>query len=143
MIDIYRRSIHEVACRDYSPEQLAAWAPAELDMRAWSERLAAGGVVVEERAGRLAGFIRIDAQGHVDLLFVHPDYQRQGIALRLFQAVDEWAIESGISQMTADVSLTARPFFERVGFQVLTPQVVERNGVELTNFRMVRNCAPQ
>ncbi|MEX1039643.1 MAG: GNAT family N-acetyltransferase [Pirellulaceae bacterium] len=143
VIDIYRRSVHEVACCDYSPEQLAAWAPAKMDMHAWSKRLAEGGVFVADQAGTLTGFIRVDAQGHIDLLFVHPDFQRQGIALRLFQAADGWACDAGVTQLTADVSLTARPFFERVGFQVVTPQVVERNGVELTNFQMVRSPAPQ
>lgn len=141
VMDIYRRSVHEVACRDYSQEQLAAWVPTELDMQAWSERLAEGGVFVEQRDEKLTGFIRVDARGHVDLLFVHPDFQRQGIALRLFQAAHSWAIESGITRLTSDVSLTARPFFERVGFRLLTPQIVERNGVELNNFRMIRHHA--
>ena len=38
--------------------------------------------------------------------------------------------------LTSDVSKTARPFFEKVGFEVIKKQTVVRQGVELTNFKM-------
>jgi putative acetyltransferase len=128
VLTIFRRAVHEVACRDYSPEQLAAWAPPDIDQAAWAKRLAEGGVFVEERDGQLTGFIRIDDKGHIDLMFVHPDYQRQGVARRLFESARDWAIQAGLTRLTSDVSLTARRFFESLGFQVLALQTVERGG---------------
>lgn len=136
VLTIFRRAVHEVACRDYSPEQLAAWAPAELDREAWAKRLSDGGVFVEEQDGQLTGFVRIDGKGHIDLLFVHPDYQRQRTAWRLFAAARAWASEAGLTRLTSDVSLTARPFFESLGFEVLALQTVDRGGVELHNYHM-------
>ena len=35
-------------------------------------------------------------------------------------------------------SITARPFFEKRGYRVVKEQQVERNGVFLTNFVMVK-----
>jgi putative acetyltransferase len=38
----------------------------------------------------------------------------------------------------AEVSITAKPFFEKSGFRVVTQQTIVRNGVELINFKMER-----
>jgi putative acetyltransferase len=45
----------------------------------------------------------------------------------------------GIRHVRSEVSITARPFFESIGFRVLRQQVVERRGVSLRNFRMERD----
>ncbi|MBD8077617.1 hypothetical protein [Cellulosimicrobium arenosum] len=34
-LTVFRRAVHGAASRDYTPEQLAAWTPAEVDETAW------------------------------------------------------------------------------------------------------------
>jgi putative acetyltransferase len=131
-----QRSVREVASRDYSPVQLSAWAPATADLRAWSKRLADGGVFVCTRNDHIAGFARIDAEGCVDLLYVHPNCQRQGVARELVEQLVSSAASRWLRRLQAEVSVTARPFFERMGFRVVRPQVVERRGVKFDNFVM-------
>lgn len=43
----------------------------------------------------------------------------------------------GIENLYANVSITARPFFERMGFSVLEEQHVNVRGQVLKNYRMV------
>lgn len=43
------------------------------------------------------------------------------------------------TQIEADVSITAKQFFERKGFEVVQQQTVVRQGVELTNFKMKKS----
>jgi putative acetyltransferase len=136
VIALFQRSVREVASRDYSPAQLSAWAPETADLRAWSKRLADGGVFVCSRNDHIAGFARIDAEGCVDLLYVHPNCQRQGVARELVEWLVSWAASRGLRRLQAEVSVTARPFFERMGFRVVRPQVVERRGVKFNNFVM-------
>lgn len=136
VVALFERSVHQIACRDYTPAQLAVWAPERPDRDAWTKRLSTGGVFVSEREDRLAGFARIDKNGELDLLYVDPPFGRQGVATELLHAVTAWARRSAIARLTANVSITARPFFERMGFRVLRSQVVEREGVRLENFRM-------
>jgi len=38
----------------------------------------------------------------------------------------------------SEASITAKPFFEKHGFRVMTEQTIVRKGVELTNFKMER-----
>jgi putative acetyltransferase len=141
VLALFSRSVRELASRDYTPAQLAAWAPEHPDRDAWGKRLAEGGVFISERGGRLAGFARIADDGCFDLLYVHPEHAGQGVARDLARHVLAWARERGLERLFADVSLTAIPFFERIGFRVIEAQSVERRGVALRNFRMERRGA--
>lgn len=139
VVDVFQRSVREVACQHYSLEQIAVWAPDPPDRGAWGVRLAGDGVFVAVQGQEIAGFTRVDDRGHIDLMFVHPAFQRCGVASSLFDVVVRWVSERGISSLSADASMTARPFFERAGFSVVRPQEVERQGVRLQNFVM-RRC---
>ncbi|MET4004778.1 hypothetical protein BJ956_002373 [Arthrobacter psychrochitiniphilus] len=44
-----------------------------------------------------------------------------------------------LTELTADVSITARPFFERYGFVVKAKQHPVMVGVQLTNYAMTKN----
>ena len=133
---MFQRSVRQIAFRDYTRAQLAVWAPERADLGAWTQRLSNGAVFVSERDDRLAGFARIDANGELDLLYVDPLFERQGVGAELVDTVTAWARRHNIADLTASVSITARPFFERMGFRVLGLQVVEREGVKLENCRM-------
>ena len=89
--------------------------------------------IVEDR---VAGFTDLDDNGHVDMLFVDPDYGRQGIATMLLTSTMAVARQRRIVALTTYASLTAKPLFERHGFVVTGERRFVRGGVELTNFSM-------
>lgn len=134
---LFRGAVQRVNSRDYSPEQVAAWAPAEINADRWAT-LAARFAVVAEVGGEPAGFADLEPGGHVDRFFVHADHQGRGVGTGLMRALVEEAERAGTARMFAEVSITARPFFERHGFAVLAEQQVTVRGVALTNFRMER-----
>lgn len=51
-------------------------------------------------------------------------------------AIHEIARGNKISKIFAEVSITARPFFEKHGFTVIEKQKVSIRGIELVNFKM-------
>ena len=116
VVSLFSRSVREVASRDYSPTEVSAWAPEPPDLAAWRRRLETGAVLVFECA-EMTGFVRIDSAGCVDLLYVHPERQRQGVARALMDGAVSWAVARGIRLLHSDVSVTARPFFEAAGMQ--------------------------
>jgi putative acetyltransferase len=136
VVALFGRSVHEVASRDYSPAQISAWAPQTPDLSEWTERLSKGTVFVCECENQLVGFIRIEKDGCLDLLYVHSQFQRQGVAQTLFERALVWASNQGLRRLTSDVSITARPFFEHVGFRVVRSQTIEHRGVSIQNFQM-------
>ena len=139
VVILFQRSVREVASRDYSPAQISAWAPEAPDLEAWARRLGTGGVFVYERNDQITGFARVDDTGCVDLLYVHPEVQRQGVARALVDRVISWALSRRVGHLHSEVSVTARPFFESVGFRIVREQIVERRGISLQNFRMEKD----
>lgn len=136
LIALFRRSVVQGAARHYNNEQLLAWASGMEDAKTWSKRLSGQTVVVCEMEEQLTGFAAMQADGYLDLLFVDPLYHRQRIATHLYRTLETWAAQRGIRKMFTEASLTALPFFEKQGFEVIERQTVERRGISLDNFRM-------
>ena len=141
LLTLFRDTIRRVNCRDYSPAQIAAWASDDIDPDEWATRFAGRFVVVAEDAGRLAGFAELEANGHIDRVYVSADYQGQGVGRALLAEVVAEARRLGLVRLLVEASITARPFFESQGFAVLAPQVVVCRGVEFVNYRMERMLA--
>jgi len=136
---IYYHTIHRINCRDYSPEQVEAWAPLDaLNAQRWREKHRRKPPLVAECKGRIVGFVELEDDGHIDCFYCHHDFQRQGVGSALMRAAIERATARGLLRLYAEVSITARAFFERWGFETVTENRVEIRGVELQNTIMER-----
>ena len=71
---------------------------------------------------------------HLDRLYVHKDYQGKGVATALCDNLEQ-TVQGSIS---THASITARGFFVKRGYQTIKEQQVERQGIMLTNFLMVK-----
>jgi putative acetyltransferase len=140
LVELFRRSVREVASEDYSREQVLAWAPDQIDQTAWAAKRAAKPTWVAIVDDRIAGFSDLDASGRVDMLYVHPDFTRRGVATALLSKVESEALRQELARLFAEVSLTARPVFERCGFSLVEAQSVELRGQQFQNFRMQKDC---
>lgn len=136
MVTLFYRSVHEVACAHYTPEQLKVWAPDGMTGQGWDVHFANHPTWLAFNGGQLAGFTDLEADGHLDMMFVSPDFQGQGVASLLYGAVEQQAVVQKNRRIYVEASLSARGFFERKGFNVIEAQMVERNQVFLKNFRM-------
>jgi putative acetyltransferase len=136
LIVLFRDSVRRVACCHYTPEQLRAWAPDAIDRESWARRCAEHRTWVAEIDERAVGFIELEADGDIDMLYVDADHQRQGIARALLETAEAAARETGFVRLFTEASLTARGFFEREGFCVVAAQTVWRADRTLANFRM-------
>lgn len=131
--ELFYNTVHSVNSRDYTTEQLDAWATGEVDFIAWDKSLLEHYSLVAEIDGDLVAFGDIDDSGYIDRLYVHKDYQNRGIASAVCERLEAYAKGKKI---ITHASVTAKPFFEKRGFVVIKEQTVERNGVPLKNFVM-------
>lgn len=136
LMELFRASVRQVASRDYSPAQVLAWAPDDLDRDLWLQRRGSRPTWVAMIDGRIAGFTDLEADGHVDMMFVHPDFQGRRVASGLLRHVEAEAADLGLARLFTEASITAKPFFERRGFRVIAEQQVAVRGQVLTNYRM-------
>ena len=136
VIATYTASIRSLAAPYYSPEQIAAWAPATPDAAQWEERLGHLHTIVAETDGILAGFASYTHDGYLDFLFTHPAFARRGVATELYQRIESILRARGLPRVTTHASLAARPFFDRQGFQLDAEECVECRGAFLRRFAM-------
>lgn len=134
---LFSDTVHAVNSRDYTPEQLDAWAPLnERCLAQIAEKLSEQQTVDLKECGILIGFGGLDDEGDIDMLFVHNDRQGQGIAKAILRELERLALERGKQAVSTFASVTARPFFERMGYGVERENVVDRDGVSLVNYLM-------
>jgi putative acetyltransferase len=136
MQQLYVDTIMTVCARDYTDEQLKIWASGIENIRRWEDVISGQYCVLAEISGKLAGYATLHNGTYIDLFYVSRDFQGQGIAGRIMQQINEEAIRLGASELTANVSITARPFFEHCGFEMITEQHNLISGVDIINYRM-------
>ncbi|HXI99810.1 MAG TPA: GNAT family N-acetyltransferase [Micropepsaceae bacterium] len=134
--ELFRKSVREIASRDYRPAQIEAWVKAPGEIEVWNERMRSRISFVAEEDGRLIGFIQYEPPDHIDMTYVHPQSQRKGVASALLAAVEAEARARGVPFLNVEASITSRPFFEVHGFEVITPQIVTARGQDFLNYRM-------
>jgi putative acetyltransferase len=136
VIGVYRAAIHTLAAPFYTRAELSAWAPTTMDPDKWRQRLATVCAMVADENGIVAGFLTYDLTGHIDMLFILPPFARQGVATRLYADAEADMRKAAVARVFAEVSLAARPFFERAGFRVDAEEFAECRGQKLRRFRM-------
>lgn len=130
---LFYDTVHAVNAADYTPQQLDVWATGTVDEDAWNRSFLAHTTLVAEEDGQIVGFADMAADGYLDRLYVHRDFQRCGVASALCGRLEQGCTAP---LLTTHASITARPFFEKRGWQVVRQHQVLRQGVALTNFVM-------
>ena len=139
LIDLFTGSVRKVAGRDYSPAQIEAWAPFAVNRAQWEVRTGSRPTYVAEAGGQIVGFSDLEPDGHIDMLFVHADHQGRGVAHALLDHIHARANAQSVHRLFTEASITARPFFERNGFEVIEAKEVELRGQTFRNYRMAKS----
>ncbi|WP_343679913.1 GNAT family N-acetyltransferase [Chryseobacterium arthrosphaerae] len=142
MQQLFADTIQVICKNDYNDLQRNAWSAGADNEERWMNVIKGQYVLIAEAENQIVGFSTLDQGTYIDLLFVHKDHQHQGIASLLYAKMEEEALKHGQKQLTADVSKTARPFFEKSGFRILKEQTVNVKGIDLINYKMIKNLMP-
>jgi putative acetyltransferase len=123
---LYYETVRRVNARDYSPEQIRAWAPRVYPDAFWQRRFRRYEVFVAEDGGAVVGFVELGRAGEIDCFYIHHGHQGRGIGAALMARVKREARGRGNTCRFACgrcVSITAEPFFRRMGFRVTRRQI--------------------
>lgn len=136
MQDLFVQTILSICRHDYSPEQIAVWTSSIENTKRWTDKLMKQYFLIAEIHEKIVGYASLENNEYVDFLYIHKDFQRKGIAHLLYSALEAKAIDQGTTLLTSDVSITARPFFEKKGFKMVEEQINYIKGVEIINYKM-------
>lgn len=133
LAELFYQTVHSVNAKDYTEEQLNAWASGKAELAEWNRSFSEHYSLVAVKDGVIAGFGDIDAAGYLDRLYIHKDFQRQGIARAICDELEK-AVDA--DRIITHASITARGFFEKRGYAIVKEQTVLRHGVPLKNYVM-------
>lgn len=136
MQNLYVDTIRHVCNKDYDAAQIAVWTSSIENAERWHKVLQHQIVIIAEKNNKMVGYGTLDKGNYIDFFYIHKDFQRQGIADKILTQIESQAQKLGHSILSSDVSITARPFFEKKGFTVLKEQQNIRKGIELINYKM-------
>ena len=95
--EIFRSSIEELAAEDYNDEQREAWAARADDEPGFAARLGGALTLLAMIDGAVAGFASLKGADEIDMLFVDPEFARQGVGRTLIDALTRLAEGRGAS----------------------------------------------
>lgn len=136
LTDLFYRSVHAIDPKLYSETDKEAWAPTPSDYWFWAKRLARKQPWLALIEGRIVGFMELEADGHIDCVYVDPDYQGRGVAKTLMNHILSIARANGTPSLTVEAAKSAQGFFAQMGFKPLHENRVTRNGRILINYTM-------
>ena len=136
---LFQNTVLAINRRDYSQAEVEDWASCGDDLSNIEDMIKTHYFIVAiNQQSEIVGFSSITPQGYLHSMFVHKDFQGEGIATMLLNEIEQYAITNGIIRITSEVSLTARPFFEKKGYIVEEAQKRKANQLSLTNFWMAK-----
>lgn len=137
--DLFQNTVLTINKRDYSKAEVEDWASCGDNLSNIEEMIKTHYFIVAvNQQSQIVGFSSITPQGYLHSMFVHKDFQDRGIATMLLEEIERYAISNGIMRITSEVSLTARPFFEKRGYIVEKEQKRKANQLSLINFWMAK-----
>lgn len=135
---IFYNTIHLINSQHYSKAQVDVWAPRSSfeNPEGWVKKFQRTEPWVALIGNEIVGFAEFEPDGHIDCFYCHHQWLGQGVGSALMQQIHLEAGQKKIARLFSEVSITAKPFFERHGFTTLCEQTILRNGVALNNFKM-------
>ena len=139
--EIFRDAIEELTADDYTEAQQQAWASAADDVATFGQRLASELTLIATLEGSPVGFASLRGKDKIDMLYVHPAAAGQGVGAMLIDALEKLAGSRGVSKLEADVSDSARGFFEKHGYVAQQRNSVSLGDEWLANTTMQKQLA--
>ncbi|MDR9402843.1 MAG: GNAT family N-acetyltransferase [Halothece sp. Uz-M2-17] len=133
---LFHDTVRNINSRDYSPLQVKAWAPDQIYFRNWATICSQYYTYVADCNGTIIGFAELEDNGNIHCFYCHHYYQGCGIGRQLYQTIESQAIQLQITHLVTAASITAQPFFVKMGFSVVEQQRVNRRGETFTNYLM-------
>lgn len=131
---LFSETIYATNAKDYSPEQLRVWSRSACDLVEWDRSFEGNKAVVAVCDGKVLGFGDITPDGYLNRLYVHKDHLRRGIASLICDKLESFAD----GNVVVHASITAKPFFAQRSYEEVRKNFVERDGMLLANFVMIK-----
>ena len=131
---MFKESISNTCFNDYSKEEVNAWMNC-FDIDKLNERFLNTFSLVATVNGLIVGFGNIDIKNsYLDCLYVDSKFQRKGVASLICDELEKRCDKP----IKVHASKSAITFFVSRGYEIVSENIVERCGVLMTNFALIK-----
>lgn len=138
MQKLFVDTISTVCTNDYDSDQIKAWTSSVKNTDKWLDKMNRQYFLIAEMDKKIVGYASLERGNYFDILYVHKDYQKQGIAQTLLNKIETESKSQDILIINSDVSITAKPFFEKNGYVVERENTNVLDGIKIVNYRMTK-----
>ncbi|WP_395146516.1 GNAT family N-acetyltransferase [Moraxella atlantae] len=136
---LFYYSINSIDPNIYTEKQKNAWCSTTPDKDKWHKRLKDNITWVALKDDKVVGFLELEDNGYINCLFVHPEFQANGIASKLYESMLLWVQKKNLKVIETDASEVAMPIFKKWGFNITEKKFIKRGAEILTNYNMRKN----
>jgi len=130
---VHSAAIRGLCAGAYSPHLIEAWA-SNSDLNRYRRMfISSARCLVAVADGEVCGFGSLELpRARLASLFVQPEYAGIGLGRLLLQALEQLAVEAGITTLNVQSSLNAREFYARHGYRLCKMSThCTSNGLEM------------
>ena len=144
LAELGRAAIGTIGPEAYSEEQVEAWLSNFAGPDVYLAQAEAGTqiFIATDDDEKPIAYAMLEQTGHLDHLYCHPDHTEEGIASSLLATAALYAKYHSITHLFTEASEIAKPAFESAGYSAMKKRTFEIDGVEITNWAMVREIEP-
>lgn len=145
---LFHLCVQQIRHGRYNAAQLKAWSQAPRSSQHWHLRLSRSQAWVLLLTDGMSltkicvGFINVEMdfhhRGYIDSLYIHPDWQQQGLGELIYRQLEQWARAQGYDQLSADASYVSRGLFTKLGFVLQQRSYQQKLGQVLPSFYMTK-----
>jgi len=141
LADLTVAAIRAIGLRSYSQEQIEAWAARHPGPERFLKRAEDGShiFIAADESDAVVAYALLEPDGHLDMLYCHPDHTRRGLADELLAVAEQDARSLDVAHLYTEASELARPAFERAGYVVQNRRDFEIEGIAIHNYAMEKH----
>ena len=112
--NLFQNTVLAINRRNYSQAEVEDWASCGDNLSEIEDMIKTHYFIVAiNQQSEIVGFSSITLQGYLHSMFVHKDFQGEGIASILLEEIERYANTARIMRITSEVSLTAPLFLKK------------------------------
>jgi len=148
IINSHIRSIREICSKDYSPQEIEAWAGRDFKVERWHATIDRDFVWVIDIGGKVSGFghiaLKDDGSAYLHGLYFSPEAKGLGFGKKLFEEMLKVVREKKISKIRLHSTITAKAFYKHLGFQESEGECgIDMQGIRVPCFPMELKIIPE
>jgi len=140
---IYTRAATISGREHYSQMQIDMWAnfPVQHFDEFQAMLMQGHTYLATDHQGNPIGFAQLHPTNHLTLLYVLPEFSRQGVGQRLYQHLEAIAIADKQTCISVTASKISKGLFEKMGFISVETEISLRNNIAFERYNMTKFLA--